>query len=191
VLQESLISRYRTGSFLFLYVCIVIFIYNCVIYYKLYVYKYRYVCYIYRVVILLQGACMTTEYGKYLRKLRIDTSERVTDMAKRLGISAAYLSLIENGTREVPSDFSYRIWKEYRLSPEQTGKLQEAESRTPKKTVTIDLEPVQDKWEYVATAVLFGNCFAKLNDAQIRELDDLLHRFVAESNMEGVIGDFS
>lgn len=134
---------------------------------------------------------MTTEYGKYLRKLRIDTSERVTDMAKRLGISAAYLSLIENGTREVPSDFSYRIWKEYRLSPEQTGKLQEAESRTPKKTVTIDLEPVQDKWEYVATAVLFGNCFAKLNDAQIRELDDLLHRFVAESNMEGVIGDFS
>ncbi|HAH62814.1 MAG TPA: transcriptional regulator [Treponema sp.] len=134
---------------------------------------------------------MTTEYGKYLKKLRIDTSERVADMAKRLGISAAYLSLIENGTREVPSDFSYRVWKEYKLSTAQGQALMDAESRTPKKTVTIDLEPVQDKWEYIATAVLFGNCFAKLSDAQIRELDELLHRFIEESNIEGVIGDFS
>lgn len=134
---------------------------------------------------------MATEYGKYLRKLRIDESEKLVDMAKRLGISPSYLSFIENGTREIPPDFSYRIWKEYHLSNEQTNALQQAEAVTPKKTVTIDLVPLAGKPEYITVATVFSQCIAKLNSEQIQQLSALLQQFISESSLEGVIGDFS
>ncbi|HAH61855.1 MAG TPA: transcriptional regulator, partial [Treponema sp.] len=45
---------------------------------------------------------MLTEFGKFLKKMRIDKSETLAVMAGKLGISAAYLSSIENGTRDIP-----------------------------------------------------------------------------------------
>ena len=57
-----------------------------------------------------------TAFGKILRKRRIDSSEILGDMAKRLDVSAAYLSSIENGLREIPESFVEKIAKEYGLS---------------------------------------------------------------------------
>ena len=42
-----------------------------------------------------------TAFGKILRKMRIDCSEVLGVMAKRLKVSPAYLSSIENGGREI------------------------------------------------------------------------------------------
>ena len=56
-----------------------------------------------------------TAFGKILRKRRIDSSEILGDMAKRLDVSAAYLSSIENGLREIPDSFVEKISKEYGL----------------------------------------------------------------------------
>ena len=50
-----------------------------------------------------------TAFGKILRKRRIDSSEILGDMAKRLDVSAAYLSSIENGLREIPDSFVEKI----------------------------------------------------------------------------------
>ena len=47
---------------------------------------------------------MATTFGKELRKLRIDKDENIHDMAKKLGISISYLSAIEAGSRNIPSD---------------------------------------------------------------------------------------
>ncbi len=44
---------------------------------------------------------MVTSFGKILRKLRIDHSERLLDIAKKLGISVAFLSSIEIGKKSV------------------------------------------------------------------------------------------
>ena len=45
---------------------------------------------------------MITNFGKFLRKLRIDNNEFLKDMAARLGVTVAYLSAIEHGKRDVP-----------------------------------------------------------------------------------------
>ncbi len=37
---------------------------------------------------------MLTSFGKILRKLRIDRSERLLDIAKKLDISVAFLSFV-------------------------------------------------------------------------------------------------
>lgn len=46
---------------------------------------------------------MVTEFGKFLRKLRIDNDELMLDMAKKLKVSSAFLSSVENGKKR-PSD---------------------------------------------------------------------------------------
>lgn len=41
---------------------------------------------------------MTTEFGKALRKMRIEKDENMAAMAKKMEISLSYLSAIETGT---------------------------------------------------------------------------------------------
>ena len=40
---------------------------------------------------------MANNFGKFCRKLRIDRGEILADMAKKLGVSSAFLSKVETG----------------------------------------------------------------------------------------------
>lgn len=76
---------------------------------------------------------MITELGKEIRKLRIDKDETLAKMSKKLGMSISYLSAIENGAREVPSDFVDRLRAIYHLSKERTEILRKAEANSASK----------------------------------------------------------
>ena len=41
-----------------------------------------------------------TALGKFLRKIRVDNDERLYDMAKRVEVSSAFLSGVENGRKK-------------------------------------------------------------------------------------------
>ncbi|WP_309486022.1 hypothetical protein [Bartonella harrusi] len=47
---------------------------------------------------------MIIAFGKTLRKLCIDHSERLLDMAERLGVSVLFLSFVEIGRKSIPVD---------------------------------------------------------------------------------------
>lgn len=70
---------------------------------------------------------MLTEFGKVLRKMRIDRSEILKDMADKLGMTSSYLSAIECGKRNIPSDFVSRLAIIYSLSGEEVECLHKAE----------------------------------------------------------------
>ena len=70
---------------------------------------------------------MVTNYGKILRKIRIDNGEILGDMADNLNISSAYLSSIENGGRTIPQDLTKKISEIYSLTPQQIQELEKAE----------------------------------------------------------------
>ena len=84
-----------------------------------------------------------TAFGKILRKRRIDSSEILGDMAKRLNVSAAYLSSIENGLREIPDSFVEKISKEYGLSEAEKQELEEAQAQSKG---LIFLLGISDEW---------------------------------------------
>lgn len=69
---------------------------------------------------------MATEFGKELRKLRIDEDETLADMAEKLGISMSYLSAIEIGTRSVPSGLIEKLSAQYKLNKEAVETLNKA-----------------------------------------------------------------
>ena len=69
---------------------------------------------------------MLTEFGKALRKIRIDRQQLLKDMANKLGVSSAYLSAVENGKRRMPQDWVSKIASIYSLDSDAQADLQNA-----------------------------------------------------------------
>ena len=59
---------------------------------------------------------MVTKLGKFLRKLRIDEGEVLLDMARKLGVSASFLSAVENGNKRMPPKWNEALPKIYSLA---------------------------------------------------------------------------
>ena len=73
-----------------------------------------------------------TAFGQFTRKLRVDRGEFLKDMAKRLGVTASYLSAVEMGKRNAPRDWARRLSDLYELPDADADALLVAvsESRT-------------------------------------------------------------
>lgn len=82
---------------------------------------------------------MLTEFGKALRKLRINHQEILKDMADTLNVSSAYLSAVETGKRRIPADWVSRISESYSLSQDERSELQyAADISAPDVTISLN-----------------------------------------------------
>ena len=61
---------------------------------------------------------MITSLGRQLIIIRINCDETLKNMSDRIGISSAYLSAIENGNRDMPSELLDKIITEYKIEDE-------------------------------------------------------------------------
>ena len=66
---------------------------------------------------------MITEIGKYLRHLRVDHDETLKDMAAKLNVSSAYVSLVECGKRVFPDKWIEILTEKYDLSKDDVSEL--------------------------------------------------------------------
>ena len=125
---------------------------------------------------------MTTDIAKFLRKLRIDSDESLGDMADRIGLSAAYLSAIENDKRTAPEDMKEHLFKAYSLSEEQKLEFAQLVAKSRKK-VEIGLSGIRESIlpEYVDTAVMFAHDLSQMNRNQLAEVRKLLQNLKAGS----------
>ncbi len=114
-----------------------------------------------------------TEYGKQLRHIRLDLSELLGTMADKLGLSPAYLSSIETGTRSIPADLTRKIITVYNLSDEESEKLLKAEVDTTQ-ALTINLENASQ--EQIEATVLFAREPKNMTVQQLRKLHDDLKK---------------
>lgn len=73
---------------------------------------------------------MITEFGKVLRKLRIDRGEILKTMAEKLNMTSSYLSAIECGKRNIPDDLIQRLSSIYDLSEKEQRGLEEARDKS-------------------------------------------------------------
>lgn len=81
-----------------------------------------------------------TEYGKYLKKLRIDKDKTLAAMSKDMGIAPSYLSAIESGERVIPVDFTEKISEKYSLDDTAKDELRELELKTPRNVLQLDFK---------------------------------------------------
>ena len=66
---------------------------------------------------------MITNFGKFCRRLRIDNGELLYDMAKKLGVSSAFMSSVENGKKKPPKEWESKIKALYTLNEEEYDEL--------------------------------------------------------------------
>ena len=110
---------------------------------------------------------MLTEFGKALRKIRIDRQQLLRDMADKLGVSSAYLSAVETGKRRKPQDWVSKIASIYSLSCEEQADLQSAADNSVF-DVTISLVNAS---EQKRNAVLsFARALDGLNDEDLKRI---------------------
>lgn len=110
---------------------------------------------------------MLTNFGKKLRKLRIDRDELLKDMASKLGVTAAYLSAVENGNREVPDAWLNILRRLYELDDREFKELQES-VYDEKNVLRLDLEDISEKEKELTLS--FARRFKSLSDDQIIEI---------------------
>ena len=85
-----------------------------------------------------------SEYGEFLKHLRINKHEMLKNMAGKLGLNSSYLSAIESGNRDIPPDLTDKICTEYGLDEGQRKELKEAELNTDRKLVQIDMKKINE-----------------------------------------------
>lgn len=110
---------------------------------------------------------MLTQLGKLLRKTRIDKDELLFDMARKLQVSSAFLSAVENGKRNAPNEWITELNKLYGLN---VNELQKAIGDS-QLVVKINTTKKSDEDRQLITS--FARKFDELDDAvkkQIRKL---------------------
>ena len=66
---------------------------------------------------------MLTEFGKELRKIRIDRNIKLGEMAKAINISTSHLSSIEYGRKSTNDDIINNICTRFKLKEEESKSL--------------------------------------------------------------------
>ncbi len=80
---------------------------------------------------------MITDFGKALRKLRIEEDERLHDMSKRISKSSAFISAVERGDKSPPTGFEELIISAYSLAGDVADMLR-ATADASRKAFTIE-----------------------------------------------------
>ncbi|MEE8808381.1 MAG: helix-turn-helix transcriptional regulator [Lactimicrobium sp.] len=114
---------------------------------------------------------MLTSVGKFLRKVRIDHGEILKDMADKLGVSASFLSAVENGKKKMPSDWNRKICEIYKLSDEQTLDFTKAIAASEK---TVEMNFSDASFSRKELAISFARKFSDIDDDQVEKIKKIL-----------------
>ncbi|MXV66434.1 helix-turn-helix domain-containing protein [Saccharibacter sp. EH60] len=64
-----------------------------------------------------------SDFGKQLRKLRLENDENQKDMANKLGVSVSFISFLETGSKQVPLSFLEKLTSVYGVGEEEGFRL--------------------------------------------------------------------
>lgn len=107
--------------------------------------------------------------GKFLRRVRVDHDERLYDMAKKIGVSSAFLSAIENGHKKASPSLINNIIKIYNLSPSQQDELHNDLAISEQ---NLNLSGFSR--EKQQATLMFARKFDELSNSQINEITKIL-----------------
>lgn len=118
-----------------------------------------------------EGSYMPNEINKVLRIIRVIYGMTAAEMAKKLEMSPAYLSAIENGKRSVPDNFLEKAESNLGLDYEDKKSLRIATLKA-RKFLKINLENMEQAQKEMLYMFVQGN----LDVSTIQELKDVLSK---------------
>ena len=116
---------------------------------------------------------MITQFGKMLRKLRIDKDVVLGEMASDLKISSAYLSSVENGKKNVTDQLIDSVSKYFSLNEMQLKMLKKAAEDSP---IAVKINLKESKDDERALVGAFARKIADLSEDDKSDMWDILNR---------------
>lgn len=112
-----------------------------------------------------------TPLGKFLRKLRIDHDELLRTMAEKLGISMSFLSSVENGKKNMPTEWVSRIPSLYQLNDAQKSEFDQSVAES-EKGIGVKFEGLSEEKKKISVA--FARKIKTLSPEAQKAIQDLL-----------------
>lgn len=112
-----------------------------------------------------------TKFGELMRILRIKHHEVMGDMAKVLKVSVPFLSAVENGKKNVPTNWINLLAIHYKLSEQEVEELSDA-ANFSKTQIKIDLRNAENTQREVALQL--ARSFDDLDEATAQKIAELL-----------------
>ena len=104
---------------------------------------------------------MLTEFGKYLRTLRMNRGELLKDMAQKINVSSAYLSAVEFGEKTLSKEKIASICEIYALSEEEKRLLNQ-KAQEAVLSVKFNLKKASESKR--EATLLFARTFEAMDD---------------------------
>ncbi|QQE90245.1 helix-turn-helix domain-containing protein [Azotobacter chroococcum] len=117
---------------------------------------------------------MFTQFGKVLRKIRIDRGMLLKDMAEGFGVSSAFLSAVETGKKSIPNGFVERaaLFLGYAKGSAEWDELQDA-AAISKGEIALATQGLTQKHQ--ETALAFARHFEEMAPADLDKVLQLLN----------------
>lgn len=116
---------------------------------------------------------MLTEFGKEIRKLRIDLGVTLYEMAQATGVSSAFLSAMENGKKSVPDEYIDALASQFESIRNDKDRFLYLADKT-KKEVRINL--AESNYRSNELALTFARSFSELSDDQVEKIKLILNK---------------
>lgn len=126
---------------------------------------------------------MLSQFGKTVRKLRIDKGVTLKAMAGALGKTSAYLSAVETGRKNPPRKLVQEIIRYFELSPAE-GQALERAAEESRSEVILPMTGFTTAQRQVAAA--FARQFSELTEDELARIRGLLER---KETAEGIAED--
>jgi transcriptional regulator with XRE-family HTH domain len=117
---------------------------------------------------------MITEFGKQLRKNRIDKTISLRDMAQGISVSPAYLSAIETGKRNITDSFFNSVVKYFNLVGDEINYLRHL-ADVSQKEISIKLENSNPNQR--DSAAFFARRLNELSDDDLKKINKIMGDF--------------
>lgn len=111
-------------------------------------------------------------FGKEIRRIRLDQEITLLEMARRLGVSSAFASAVEVGSKKVPDDYPARVAVALNLSDEIAEELERlARTSVPEVRIGFGRGTQQHERE---VAQMFARRFGELDGEQFESIRKIL-----------------
>lgn len=114
-----------------------------------------------------------TEFGKAVRKARIDAGETLLSMASSIGTSPAFLSGMETGRKKVPIEWVEKIANFFKERNVQTDDLQEL-AHISNEAIPVEGLPLQQQM------MVAGFAKSAMTAEQLKKFAELLKEIHSE-----------
>lgn len=117
--------------------------------------------------------------GLYLKELREQNNQTMEFMAKELGVSSTFLAHVEYGLKNIPETMMRKIQKNYKLSNDEYGRMEQAAEKSKIK-VTIDLRYSSNlKRELMIT---FSKRFDEIDENTCKKILNIINEIHPDNN---------